>query len=82
MNHLFSLNMRWAIRTRMSRSQAQRLMDRSWTSTSKSVVKSNFFLQMPRIWRRFWIQIVVSVVVLVSDRLIRRSRTLDRSRRE
>ncbi|RSH92500.1 hypothetical protein EHS25_008916 [Saitozyma podzolica] len=30
----------------------------------ESVVKSNFFLQMPRIWRRFWIQIVLSVAVL------------------
>jgi hypothetical protein len=46
------------------------LRGRSWTSTSKSVVKSNFFLQMPRIWRRFWIQIVLSVAVLVGDRSV------------
>jgi hypothetical protein len=38
----------------------------SWTTTAKSVVKSNFFLQVPRIWKRFWFQIVVSVVIIVS----------------
>ncbi|GFZ47911.1 hypothetical protein JCM24511_05658 [Saitozyma sp. JCM 24511] len=39
-------------------------LNMSWTTTAKTVVKSNFFLQVPRIWRRFWFQIVLSLVVL------------------
>jgi hypothetical protein len=38
----------------------------SWTSTSKSVERSNFFLQLPKIFRRFWAQILISTSVLVS----------------
>lgn len=37
----------------------------SWTSTQKSVQRSNFFLQLPAIWKRFWVQLTVSFVVLV-----------------
>jgi len=38
----------------------------SWTSTSKEVTKSNFFLQVPMILKQFWGQIILSIVVIVS----------------
>jgi len=38
----------------------------SWTATSKEVHKSNFFLQVPMIFKQFWGQILLSVAVIVS----------------
>jgi len=38
----------------------------SWTATSKSVERSNFFLQLPKIFRRFWGQLLISIAVLAS----------------
>jgi len=29
----------------------------TWSSTIKTVEKSNFFLQIPLIWKRFWPQL-------------------------
>jgi len=42
----------------------------SWTSTSKEVTKSNFFLQVPMILKQFWGQIILSIVVIVSPSVI------------
>lgn len=39
---------------------------RSWTSTSKTVQKSNFFYQVPKILKRFWPQIIMAICMLVS----------------
>ena len=36
-----------------------------WSSTVKTVEKSNFFLQLPLIWKRFWPQLVVFSVMMV-----------------
>src|SRR6478752_3963860 len=38
----------------------------SWGSTLKSVEKSNFFQQVPIILRAFWLQILLSCILLVS----------------
>jgi hypothetical protein len=38
----------------------------SWTSTSKTVEKSNFFYQVPKILKRFWPQLSMGMVVIVS----------------
>lgn len=45
--------------------------DISWTSTSKEVTKSNFFLQVPKIWAAFKIQLILSFLILVSGRVVR-----------
>ena len=42
---------------------------RSWTSTSKTVQKSNFFYQVPKILKRFWPQIIMAICMLVSSGL-------------
>lgn len=42
----------------------------SWTSTSKEVTKSNFFLQVPMILKQFWGQILLSIAVIVSPLLM------------
>jgi hypothetical protein len=31
-----------------------------WTATIKEVERSNFFKEIPKIWKRFWFSIVVS----------------------
>jgi hypothetical protein len=38
----------------------------SWTATSKEVHKSNFFLQVPVIFKQFWGQMLLSLLVIVS----------------
>lgn len=43
-------------------------IDDRWSTTVKSVEKSNFFLQMPIIWRRFWRQLLFFTACLVSIR--------------
>ncbi|KAF9447333.1 hypothetical protein P691DRAFT_776203 [Macrolepiota fuliginosa MF-IS2] len=35
-----------------------------WSATIKEVERSNFFKEIPKIWRRFWFPVVVSVVVV------------------
>ena len=37
----------------------------SWTTTSKSVEKSNFFKQLPKIFKGFWKQMLISLLALV-----------------
>ncbi|EIW68701.1 hypothetical protein TREMEDRAFT_11927, partial [Tremella mesenterica DSM 1558] len=37
----------------------------TWSTTVKSVEKSNFFLQLPLIWKRFWPQLVFFTIVIV-----------------
>lgn len=39
----------------------------SWSTTSKSVEKSNFFKQLPKIFKGFWPQIVISASILVGS---------------
>lgn len=38
----------------------------TWSATVKSVQKSNFFLQIPLIWKRFWPQLCFFGVWIVS----------------
>ncbi|WVQ83999.1 hypothetical protein IAT38_006144 [Cryptococcus sp. DSM 104549] len=38
----------------------------TWSTTIKTVEKSNFFLQMPIIWRRFWPQLVFFSLCVVA----------------
>jgi hypothetical protein len=38
----------------------------TWSTTVKTVQKSNFFLQIPIIWRRFWPQLVFFGLCVVS----------------
>lgn len=38
----------------------------TWSATVKSVQKSNFFLQIPLIWKRFWPQLCFFSVWIVS----------------
>ena len=40
-------------------------IDMSWTTTSKSVEKSNFFKQLPKIFKGFWKQMLISLLALV-----------------
>ena len=40
----------------------------TWSATIKTVEKSNFFLQLPLIWRRFWPQLVFFSVCVVRHR--------------
>jgi hypothetical protein len=37
---------------------------RSWSATVKTVEKSNFFLQIPIIWKRFYPQLVFFTIVI------------------
>jgi hypothetical protein len=39
----------------------------TWSTTVKTVQKSNFFLQIPIIWRRFWPQLVFFGLCVVSE---------------
>jgi hypothetical protein len=43
-----------------------RLTRASWSTTVKTVEKSNFFLQIPLIWKRFWPQLSLFFVMVVS----------------
>ncbi len=36
-----------------------------WGATKKEVEKSNFFIEVPRILRRFWLSLVLSFFVIV-----------------
>ena len=38
----------------------------TWGATKKEVEKSNFWLEVPKIMRRFWLALVVSVLVAVA----------------
>lgn len=38
----------------------------TWSATVKTVEKSNFFLQIPIIWKRFWPQLVFFTVVIAA----------------
>jgi hypothetical protein len=38
----------------------------SWSTTVKTVEKSNFFLQIPLIWKRFYPQLVFFTLMVVS----------------
>jgi hypothetical protein len=40
-------------------------LTRSWGTTSKSVEKSNFWKQLPKIIKAFWFQLTISFLVLV-----------------
>jgi hypothetical protein len=40
--------------------------DSRWSTTVKTVEKSNFFLQIPIIWKRFYPQLVFFTIVVVS----------------
>lgn len=39
----------------------------TWSTTVKTVERSNFFLQIPIIWKRFWPQLVFFTAVVVSQ---------------
>lgn len=39
----------------------------TWSSTIKTVEKSNFFLQLPIIWRRFYPQLIFFGLFAVSE---------------
>ncbi|WVR04423.1 hypothetical protein IAU60_001425 [Kwoniella sp. DSM 27419] len=47
----------------------------SWSATVKTVEKSNFFLQLPIIWRRFWPQLsfftlIIAMMIICSTKLM------------
>jgi hypothetical protein len=45
----------------------------TWSTTVKTVEKSNFFLQLPIIWRRFWPQLSFFFLCMVSGSSVPRS---------
>ena len=38
----------------------------TWGATKKEVERSNFFIEVPKILRRFWLSIVVSLLIIVA----------------
>ena len=50
----------------------------TWSSTVKTVEKSNFFLQLPIIWRRFWPQLCFFTGCVVSNHAFRQDGPLTR----
>ena len=38
----------------------------TWGATKKEVERSNFFIEVPRIFRRFWLSIVICIIVIAA----------------
>ena len=38
----------------------------TWGATKKEVERSNFFIEVPKIFRRFWLSIIVSAMIIAA----------------
>jgi hypothetical protein len=38
----------------------------TWGATKKEVERSNFFLEVPRIWKRFWVALLLCFLTLAA----------------